>query len=98
MLSGSEPGAFDLVQTKRELTEHIPQDLVPFVTESNRVMELMYPVRSYPEKITSLNFDKDPNVMGVLNGIKGQYLMLDNNRVINIRKFGGYLVKMITST
>ena len=51
-----------------------------------------FPVEKYPEKIKSLNFDKDPDVEGVLQGIKGQYLILDTG-VINIRKFGGYLVE-----
>ncbi|MCH1414032.1 MAG: DUF2797 domain-containing protein, partial [Glaciecola sp.] len=39
---------------------------------------------------TSLNLDKEPSFTGTLLGIKGQYWMLDNNRVINIRKYTGY--------
>ena len=50
-----------------------------------------YPVREYPTKIKSFNFDKQTEVEGVLHGIKGQYLLLDGG-VINIRKFGGYQV------
>ncbi len=50
-----------------------------------------YPVREYPTKIKSFNFDKQAEVEGVLHGIKGQYLLLDSG-VINIRKFGGYQV------
>ncbi len=55
------------------------------------VVEIHYPVERYPEKISSLNFDKTPRVEGVLQGIKGQYLMLDCG-VINMRKFSGYEV------
>ncbi len=51
-----------------------------------------YPVVDYPAKITSLSFDKTERVVGRLEGIKGQYLMLDTG-VINIRKFGGYMVE-----
>jgi hypothetical protein len=36
-------------------------------------------------------------VSGVLTGIKGQYLMFDQDRVINVRKFGGYLIQLTTS-
>ena len=43
------------------------------------------------QKIVSHNFDKNPEVTGVLNGIKGQYLLFDTG-VINIRKFGSYEV------
>jgi hypothetical protein len=48
-----------------------------------------YPVSEYPTKVSSLNFDKQPLIEGVLMGIKGQYLILDVG-VLNIRKFGGY--------
>ena len=41
------------------------------------------------EKIKSLNLDKTPKIRGVLQGIKGQYLILDIG-VINIRKYTGY--------
>jgi hypothetical protein len=49
-------------------------------------------VLEFPEKVKSLNFDKQPIVEGVLQGIKGQYLILDTG-VINIRKFTAYNVQ-----
>lgn len=52
-----------------------------------------YPVVSYPEKITSLNFDKTPAVEGVLLGIKGQYLIFDSG-VINMRRYAGYEIQL----
>lgn len=54
-------------------------------------ISLNFPVEQYPEKVKSLNFDKTPEIEGVLQGIKGQYLILDTG-VLNIRKFGGYKV------
>jgi hypothetical protein len=57
------------------------------------VTEIHYPVQHYPEKVSSLNFDKTPRVSGILHGIKGQYLILDSG-VINIRKFSGYEVAL----
>ena len=48
-----------------------------------------YPVLNYPAKVKSHNPEKTPVVEGTLQGIKGQYLILDTG-VINIRKFGGY--------
>lgn len=56
------------------------------------VANIEYPVEKYPEKVKSFNLDKVPEVSGVLQGIKGQYLILDTG-VINIRKFGGYEVE-----
>ena len=52
-----------------------------------------YPVQAYPEKITSLSFDKEPVVSGTLKGIKGQYLIFDSG-VINLRRFSGYEVEL----
>lgn len=51
-----------------------------------------YPVLEYPTKVASFNLDKQPVVEGVLQGVKGQYLILDTG-VINIRKFGAYHVE-----
>jgi hypothetical protein len=47
----------------------------------------------YPEKVKSFNLDKQAEVSGLLQGIKGQYLILDTG-VINIRKFSGYEVEL----
>ncbi|WP_105199444.1 DUF2797 domain-containing protein [Pseudoalteromonas sp. T1lg10] len=58
-----------------------------------KVVEINYPVDTYPSKISSFNFDKEPKVSGVLLGIKGQYLIFDTG-VINIRKFGAYEVEV----
>jgi hypothetical protein len=57
------------------------------------VLQIQYPVLQYPAKIKSFNLDKDPLVSGVLQGIKGQYLLFDTG-VINIRKFAGYEVEL----
>ncbi|MCW8886473.1 MAG: DUF2797 domain-containing protein [Motiliproteus sp.] len=51
-----------------------------------------YPVLNYPQKVSSLNLDKTATVEGTLQGIKGQYLILDTG-VINIRKFTAYKVE-----
>lgn len=63
--------------------------IVPLPAETP--VEITYPVTHYPQKITSLNLDKTPQIEGVLLGIKGQYVILDNG-VMNIRKYAGYQV------
>jgi hypothetical protein len=52
-------------------------------------LDIHYPVQQYPQKISSCNLDTQPEMRGVLQGIKGQYLLLDSG-VINIRKYTGY--------
>jgi len=54
-------------------------------------LDFLYPVTRYPQKAASLNFDKRAEIAGRLDGIKGQYLILDCG-VINVRKFSGYEV------
>ncbi len=56
---------------------------------SSMETKITYPVLTYPEKVTSLSFDKQEHISGKLLGIKGQYLILDSG-VLNIRKFTGY--------
>jgi hypothetical protein len=52
-----------------------------------------YPVQHYPDKIRSLNLDKTPEIGGVLNGIKGQYLIFDSG-VLNVRKYSAYVISV----
>ena len=59
-------------------------------------LEMRYPVLSYPAKIKSIRLDKVPSFSGVLLGIKGQYLLFDENRVFNVRSHAGYRVKLST--
>jgi hypothetical protein len=47
----------------------------------------------YPEKVRPLSFDRTATVSGRLEGIKGQYLILDTG-VLNVRKFRSYVVSM----
>ena len=53
---------------------------------------LSYPVQVWPANVASHNLDKTKTARGVVEGIKGQYLMLDTG-VINIRKYTGYQVR-----
>ena len=99
----SEDQHVDLIATREQLMSDIQADLEPVIERFGiqaiqpifdaEVQTFVYPMTQYPTKITSLNFDKTPEVGGTLLGIKGQYLMFGNSSVINIRKFGGYLVR-----
>jgi len=57
-------------------------------------VEINYPVNHYPVKIKSINLDKEPIFEATLLGIKGQYLLLDGDRVINMRKYSGYSLSL----
>lgn len=61
------------------------------ILSAAEAIAIAYPVLQHPDKVVSLDLDKNPLVQGRLLGIKGQYLMLDSG-VINIRKYGAYHV------
>lgn len=67
-------------------------DAVESLPDADAV-DIEFPVTTYPLKVKSFNFDKTAEVAGVLQGIKGQYLLFDTG-VINIRKFTGYEVEL----
>jgi hypothetical protein len=69
-----------------ELKEHM------LLTEEPRT--LVYPLRETLPKITSVSFEKLPEISGTLLGIKGQYLLWKDGRVFNVRNHTGYHVEI----
>lgn len=94
MLKNEIDSSIDLETTKWELEEQLPEDISQYFSEDDSIITIDYPVNEYPEKIKSIGFDKAPLIEGKLMGIKGQYLLLDNNRVINMRKHTGYEIEL----
>lgn len=94
MLKNEVDESIDLEDTKWELEELLPDDMSQYMTEDDELISINYPVLQYPTKVKSLSFDKSPTITGELKGIKGQYLLLDNNRVLNMRKHTSYVVQI----
>jgi hypothetical protein len=105
MLKG-EPEIINLVERREELLKHAEDEIreveqqfgyesISLLPEEQPV-SIHYPVVNYPEKVKSFNFDKTAQIEGELQGIKGQYLILDTG-VLNIRKFGGYYIRFSTT-
>ncbi len=94
MLRNFTDESIDLIEEKWKSEELLPSDLSEYFNENEEVFEFNYPVISYPEKVSSMSFDKTPEVSGILTGIRGQYLMFDNKNVINIRKHTGFEIEM----
>jgi len=88
----------DLVTWRSKLKAFIPEEVKPYFIENNKETEIEFPVLQYPEKPTSLNMEKTPEYHGVLKGIKGQYLIFDDQTVFNIRGNEGYVVGITIST
>lgn len=95
MLKNEIDDNLDLEEVKWQLEELLPSDLSQYFSENDEITNIIYPVNKYPEKVKSMNFDKSPNISGKLMGIKGQYLIFDRDRVINIRKHIGYSISLV---
>lgn len=74
-----------------EIRQRFGEDSIQVI--NTELTSLNYPVEEHPIKIVSHNFDKNPQVTGKLQGIKGQYMIFDTG-VVNIRKFTSYEVEV----
>ncbi len=91
MLKG-ENKDYDLIKEKHTAIQYLPEELKKYIVEENEITALNYPVKNYPAKIKSHSFDKQTVIKGILKAIKGQYLIFEDDSVINIRKHRGYLI------
>ena len=94
MLKNQVVEGADILDEKKKIEQLLPRGLRKYLDSDNIITHLEYPVNVYPEKITSCGFDKQPEIEGILAGIKGQYLIFDNSSVLNIRKHNGYFVEI----
>tara|TARA_A100001011_G_scaffold106302_1_gene112631 strand:- start:26199 stop:27014 length:816 start_codon:yes stop_codon:yes gene_type:complete len=77
-----------------KLLEKIPEDFEPYILYNEKVHDISYPHLQWPEKIKSFKLEKVDIIEGILTAIKGQYLIFDNHKAINIRSHSGYRVQI----
>lgn len=89
------PEGFDLRATSEKVVAALTEWGVDGILPEFERLEhtFTYPILNWPTKVKSFNLDKDPVAGGVLEGIKGQYLIFDAG-VINLRKYTGYQVEV----
>ncbi|MEO8773400.1 MAG: DUF2797 domain-containing protein [Gelidibacter sp.] len=84
----------NLVDWRDRLKQYIPEEALEYFIASNSETNIEFPVMQYPEKPKSLNLGKTPNYQGVLKGIKGQYLIFEDDTVFNIRSNEGFVIAL----
>ena len=94
MLKNEIDNSIDLEETKWKLEELLPDDIAQYITEDDELTSIYYPVLEYPTKVKSINLEKQPLFTGKLLGIKGQYLIFDENRVMNVRRHTSFQVEI----
>ncbi|MGJ8759184.1 MULTISPECIES: DUF2797 domain-containing protein [unclassified Polaribacter] len=84
----------DLVAWRDKLKEFIPEEAKAYFIENNSETHINFPVIKYPVKPKSLNLIKTPTYTGTLVGIKGQYLIFEDETVFNVRSNEGLVVSI----
>lgn len=84
----------DLVVWRERLKSLIPSEAESYYLPHNKETHIYFPVLKYPEKPKSLNLNNMSQYKGRLVGIKGQYLIFEDQFVFNIRSNEGLLVEI----
>ncbi len=84
----------NLIEWREKLKLYIPNEAKDYFIENNSETHLNFPVIQYPEKPKSLNIEKAQEYMGKLVGVKGQYLIFEDENVFNIRANEGLVVSI----
>ena len=83
----------DLQAEKEHSLEHLPKEVKPYIVRDIEPLHFQFPVESYPDKVKSLNLEKAIRYQGKLIGIKGQYLIFEDQTVFNIRSNEGVVAR-----
>jgi hypothetical protein len=94
MLRNEVDKSIDLAGEKERVATLLPAELQKYLSTEQDITTLTYPVEKFPDKIKSISLDKTQQIEGVLSGIKGQYLIFEDNRVFNVRTHNGYFVEL----
>ena len=92
MLQFNEIPNIDWDEERNRAIDALPKELKPYILHDSALHHLNFPVEKYPEKVKSLNLIKEKQYKGILKGIKGQYLIFDDNTVFNVRSNEGLVV------
>lgn len=84
-----------LINKVKEIEPYIPQKARSFLIDDyqNRILTLNFPLKKQPIAPKSLNLIKQENYTGVFVGVKGQYLIFEDDTVFNIRSNEGLFIE-----
>ena len=84
----------NILNYKSQAKNFIPNNLLHYFTEKDKIIDINFPILESPSKPESLKLKNDQIIKGVLKGIKGQYLIFEENKVLNVRAHEGYLIQI----
>lgn len=92
MLTGQPPETERLPDERERIKSIAVGSYQEYLIDEPEITLINYPVEKYPVKVNAINLEKVLSFTGNITGIRGQYWMFEGGSVINIRKYGGYLV------
>ena len=90
----NESNELDLISCKEDIKKHIPNEALEYYIQSNSQTDINFPVKEYPIKPITQKLIKTQEIKGTLKGIKGQYLIFEENKVFNVRSHEGFVVEV----
>lgn len=90
----NESEVVDWKLAREQFILYLPDELLPYLQFKRPPLDLQYPVNQYPKKVKSLNLTKTPNFESKLVGIKGQYLIFEDQTVFNVRSNEGHRIQL----
>ena len=94
MLKNEIDYSINLYIVKDKLVDVIDEKYRGFILDDETIETFSYPHILFPEKVKSLDLLKIDRIQGRLIAIKGQYLLFDDNTVLNIRKHTGFKISL----
>lgn len=92
--TGTEAGVEQLLEARAKAVRETDPGLRQYLLPDEAVVHLHFPLPLPPLKLVSVQLDKLPEISGRLLGIKGQYLVWADGRVLNVRNHTGYHVEI----
>ncbi|MFM1931466.1 MAG: hypothetical protein RL226_769 [Bacteroidota bacterium] len=95
MLTNTSAFSGSLLDIKEQVLEILSEEgFEDFFSDDDTITRIQYPVSHYPTKVTSMKLDTHSVIEGVLEGIRGQYLIFEGGKVLNLRSHAGYKVQL----
>lgn len=94
LLADPTPGEAALLQARSKVAQVLDPAMGAYLLPDEPLVRIAYPLLNAPPKLVSVKLDKLPEINGKLQGIKGQYLVWADGRVLNVRNHAGYHVEL----
>lgn len=90
------PEPMDLDAERERALSYLPDEVKDYANNAlqEKTLSLHFPLQNPPQSVTSVNLVKAKQFTGTLEGVKGQYLVFSNQKVMNIRGHEGVCVSL----